>query len=252
METKALKKQLGAAIAMVLVAAVALGSATYAWFVSNNTVEATTSTISAQSNSAYLVIDKVTTSTDSTSSVTISGDNKPLYPATIDKVDGAATWYSAYASAVDASTMKASSKFIIGKKGTAAEAQAEDYAITETFYIGTGTYDGEFTDLKVTGVAVANGATSELSSAMRVLVVCGTNWQVWSADGEQLYSGDDAGAALKGSVSKGNDAAVDVYVYYDGDDTNVFSNNLTDIDEDNALGLTITFSATPKEYGKTA
>lgn len=32
MDTKALKKQMGAAIAMVLVAAVALGSATFAWF----------------------------------------------------------------------------------------------------------------------------------------------------------------------------------------------------------------------------
>ena len=32
METKALKKQLGAAIAMVLVAAIALGAATFAWF----------------------------------------------------------------------------------------------------------------------------------------------------------------------------------------------------------------------------
>ena len=33
---KALKKQLAAAIAMVCVAGVALGSSTYAWFVSNN------------------------------------------------------------------------------------------------------------------------------------------------------------------------------------------------------------------------
>ena len=41
-----------AAIAMVLVAAVALGSSTYAWFVSNNTVDATVSSIQAQSNAA--------------------------------------------------------------------------------------------------------------------------------------------------------------------------------------------------------
>ena len=41
METKALKKQLGAAIAMVLVAAIALGAATFAWFVNNNAVKAT-------------------------------------------------------------------------------------------------------------------------------------------------------------------------------------------------------------------
>ena len=47
---KALKKQMAAAIAMVCVAAVALGSSKYAWFVSNNTVKATTTTISAQSN----------------------------------------------------------------------------------------------------------------------------------------------------------------------------------------------------------
>ena len=37
---KALKKQMAAAIAMVCVAAVALGSSTYAWFVSNNSVKA--------------------------------------------------------------------------------------------------------------------------------------------------------------------------------------------------------------------
>ena len=54
---KALKKQLGAAVAMVCVAAVALGSSTYAWFVSNNKVKATTSKISAQSNAPFLNID---------------------------------------------------------------------------------------------------------------------------------------------------------------------------------------------------
>ena len=41
---------------MVCVAAVALGSSTYAWFVSNNNVKATTSTISAQSNAAFMYI----------------------------------------------------------------------------------------------------------------------------------------------------------------------------------------------------
>lgn len=56
MDTKALKKQMGAAIAMVLVAAVALGSATFAWFVTNNTVTANTNTISAQSNAAFMTI----------------------------------------------------------------------------------------------------------------------------------------------------------------------------------------------------
>ena len=45
---------------MVCVAAVALGLSTYAWFVSNNNVDAITTDISAQFNSAYLVIQEAT------------------------------------------------------------------------------------------------------------------------------------------------------------------------------------------------
>lgn len=81
---KALKKQLGAAVAMVCVAAVALGSSTYAWFVTNNKVDATTSTISAQSNAAYMTIANGTSGASSvdTTSVTTTVATKPLYPAT--------------------------------------------------------------------------------------------------------------------------------------------------------------------------
>lgn len=49
MDTKALKKQMGAAIAMVLVAAVALGSATFAWFVNNTKVKAESVNVAAKS-----------------------------------------------------------------------------------------------------------------------------------------------------------------------------------------------------------
>lgn len=138
MDTKALKKQMGAAIAMVLVAAVALGSATFAWFVSNNSVKATTSNIAAQSNSAYLVIDKTATSTSSTGAVTSAVDKKELYPAKTEKgQDGKAVWKSAYASSADASTMKPGSEFTIGD-GTAAKAVEAKYAVKNTFYVGTG------------------------------------------------------------------------------------------------------------------
>ena len=56
MNVKHLRKQLMAAIAMVVVAAIALGSSTYAWFVTNNKVDATTTNISAQSNAAFMTI----------------------------------------------------------------------------------------------------------------------------------------------------------------------------------------------------
>ena len=60
---------------MVCVAAVALGSSTYAWFVSNNTVKGTTTNISAQSNAPFLKIDSV--------AVTAGSDNK-VYDAVFE------------------------------------------------------------------------------------------------------------------------------------------------------------------------
>lgn len=55
MSTKALKQQLIAAIAMVLVAAVALSSATYAWFVTNTKVTAGQATVTATAASSLLI-----------------------------------------------------------------------------------------------------------------------------------------------------------------------------------------------------
>ena len=55
MNVKALKKQLMAAIAMVLVAAVALGSSTYAWFVNNTKVTAESVTLTAKTSYALLI-----------------------------------------------------------------------------------------------------------------------------------------------------------------------------------------------------
>ena len=148
-----LKRQMTAAIAMVLVAGIALASATYAWFVSNNKVDATTTNISAQSNSAYLVIDTKKTTKDSISSVSAGDTVTPLYPAKIEKSSGNALWKSAYADKANAATMKAGTEFTIDD-GTAEKAVSAGYAVKNTFYIGTGTYDGEFTNLHITGVTV--------------------------------------------------------------------------------------------------
>ena len=52
---KALKKQLGAAVAMVCVAAVALGSSTYAWFVTNTKVTAGKAEMTATAANTLLI-----------------------------------------------------------------------------------------------------------------------------------------------------------------------------------------------------
>lgn len=55
MNSKAIKRQLLAAIAMVLVAALALGSSTYAWFVASGNVEANGMTVQVQSEGGIMI-----------------------------------------------------------------------------------------------------------------------------------------------------------------------------------------------------
>ena len=132
---KTLKKQLGAAIAMVLVAAVALGSSTYAWFVSNNNVTANTSSISAQSNAPFLVINAgsaVTTSTTSTDATATPNQDKALFPVQMVKAEDNASafqWESAYAEASTSADEKDKTRFIVQT------ADLPNYYIKETFLL---------------------------------------------------------------------------------------------------------------------
>ncbi len=261
MDSKSLKKQLGAAIAMVLVAAVALGSATYAWFVTNNEVKATTSNVSAKSNSAYLVIDTQPTSTTSTTAAQATDpDNTELYPArwddtfttergTVKATDGVSGYYqfeTAYASSRDAAAEKPDTRFAIGDARTAVD---NGYAYENIFYIGTGSHDGIFKDLKVTDATVTATNGSELKSAVRVLVTCGDKWVVMKNGAVVSRSGENAIICSEefGKLSDGDkDVTVKCYVFYDGEDTNVFTDNLQDLKNCN---VELTFQATPKEYG---
>lgn len=71
-----LKKELAIAALMVMVSFVALSSATYAWYVANTTVNATTSTISAKANNFVLQIAKLSEGAQ-------HGDNQSLIASTV-------------------------------------------------------------------------------------------------------------------------------------------------------------------------
>ncbi len=280
METKALKKQLGAAIAMVVVAAIALGSATYAWFVSNNSVTANTSSVSAKSNSAYLVIansNKDKTDKDSTSSATDPKTSTAvLYPAIWansfnDSVDSTKKVYqfeSAYASEKSDEAEKAGTRFAVGDGDKAVDG---GYATLNTFHIGTGGYDGIFKNLKVAKFEVT-AADAGLASAMRVLVTDGSNWVVvrtaTDADNNSrsivesqslstatggvdsgVFHTDAFGKSVNTGDVTGTDVDVKCYIYYDGSDGKVYTTNISNLTD---CHVTLTFEATPTEYGKTS
>ena len=249
--TKSLKKQLAAAIAMLLVAVVALGTASYAWFVSNRTVTAKTASISAQSNAPFLMIEKgdTTVNENSGTSITFDEQNTVLYPAQVVADGTNPKFQSAYASKKTEATELAGSRYDVGDAATAV---TQKFAIQETFHIGTAdTKAGSFNNLKVSKVELTTD-TGLLDNAVSVLLVCGTNWAVYkvSADGKILdkygdgttAAGNNGAGILADKIAAGADVTVNAYVFYDGSDPEVYTNQL------NALGtggVTLTFTATP-------
>ena len=241
-------------VAMVLVAAVALGSSTYAWFVSNNTVKATTTTISAQSNAPFLKIDKDSLTESSTTVATRADESSvALYPAEVVANGTAPKFQSAYASSKSASTELSNSRFDVGDVEAAVTGK---YAIKQSFVIGTtDNKAGSFKDLKVSKVELTGATTSsKLTKALSVLVVCGDKWAVYKAsnDGavlEKYYDntsavGNNTNGVLAETIAAAGSVTVDCYVFYDGSEEQVHTDNYS-AGNLTALGATVTFTATP-------
>lgn len=252
MDTKALKKQMGAAIAMVLVAAVALGSATFAWFVTNNKVDATTTNIAAQSNAAYMTIENGTAgakASDKTSVVTtITGPIK-LYPATFGEQSGSTegTFATGYGKNLDNATLASNLTTV----GTPDQADEKGYAKKEQFNISS--KGQNLSDLKVESVEGSTDAADGqlLKTSFRVLVTNAdaSAWVVYGLGDNgyeiKLSSAGNKSKPPLGSVTAGEDTLVNVYVFYEGSDTNIHTKNLQENKLDASQSVKINFTATP-------
>ena len=244
MDTKALKKQMGAAIAMVLVAAVALGSATFAWFVSNNEVTAKTAGVKAQSNTAFMSIEYKNTAvgsktTQSETWALAENNVTALYPAEVQSDNAAAPapkFVTAYGTATDDGTKKGDYIAV----GDATKAVTDQYAVGEADNYSISSAGVDLSNLKIDNVKVTTGDDKGLKNAVRVLVVGPDNWQVWGPEGKGIEG--TTGKALAAKVTKDADTKVSVYVYYDGNDAAVNTANLAKILD--SVGVTISFSAT--------
>lgn len=279
MSTKALKTQLLAAIAMVLVASIALGSSTYAWFASNNKVTATGMEVQAQAEGgieiAYTKSTETTATyqTSATAGVTTAAALAPT--STLDT----SAWYHASAQTAGASTAKDDTRKTLTLTETTMSAPSNFgslggdgtvlYYMVQNFNIRSTTPSALAKGLTVDSVSVA-GNTADMSKALRVAIKLGTKVLIYNPTSDtastyNVYSGYAGGTATKaGTVSCiGKDTAtlladtattvipakgtsdnggvdVLVYVYFEGEDTNLF----TDAFKAEGLKVTVNFSAT--------
>lgn len=244
MTVKSLKKQLMAAIAMVLVATIALGSSTYAWFAANNQVTAKTSQIGVQSNAGSLVIKYATTAVSSDLTADVASiPSTPLYPAqwADDVTSGTYQFESGYASVVTAADLKSGTLYAVGDPDTAATAE---YAVKNVFNVSA-KGDVDLDNLKVKAAAISDSGNANLDNALRVLVVCGTNWVLCDKTGVVDSSNATAGL-LATKVPHGQDTEVDMYVFYDGNDAAIYTNNLTALTASDSSKILITLEVDPQ------
>lgn len=277
MNSKAIRKQLLAAVAMVLVAAVALGSSTYAWFVASGSVTATGMNVNVQSTGGLLI--KYSGEGDAW------GQTASAKPVTEKLLKPTSTkdmtvWSTATAAAASNYAMNDDTIKPV-TVATGNNIIDNDYVLKQTFFIrSTGNTDNGTKGLYVKDVRVT--AEQELNMSMRIGIVAKygdtplanfimapikvggatvtDNYTVYEAKLKSgttdqyepnslgtvtlVEKGESAAILEAGTAVPGNSdsdyVTVSVFVWYEGQDEHLYSDN---VHANEGLQITLEFSS---------
>ncbi len=232
------------AIAMLLISAVMMSTASYAWFSMNKNVTANGMSVNAVSDSATLVIVPGNETIDAnTTSITASGSlsDVSLYPITpavalsSGNVETATSWKYAYSNSISNGmsgvTDESYTVLTDGTKFLSTDADATKvYVAKTTFKVGLQGANGGLDEVK--NLKIDKLTMSNVNAGITVVVVCGTN--IFSYNANVADGGTDIIAA---TVSKTVPAEIAVYIYIDGDDTDVYTNNRTTLTGNIEIGF---------------
>lgn len=223
-------KKLIPAFCMLLVSVAMLGTSTFAWFSMNKEVSATGMKITAQSDNIWLVINSGDQfdKTNLVTTVSTNATEKKLLPVApkSDITTATAATYMTTASNWYYSYSKVNDKYK-GDDQTIEEADKktcttlEGYIASETFSIGLNEKSGasKVENLKIKTLTVTENI------GLKAVFVCGTKVAVAAND------------VLATEVTA-TGVVVTVYYYIDGNDENVYTNNI-----DNLTGnISVVFS----------
>ena len=239
------------ALVMLLVSAIMLSTASYAWFATNDTVYANDMSVTARSTARFLEISTNSTSGYQSSAAATSKSK------TVDLVHAKITdntnisWYLGISDAAD-NKGTTNTTPLVGGIG----ADGGNYALVNTFYVrmSEGSAIG-LTNLTVTG-ATFTGTSGALDPALRILVVGDDGAQIFrpvaagtKVDGVDYklepvtIDGSTNASSLVSSIPvDGTAKTITVYVYFDGDDAAATTNNTNSL---GAMTVTVEFTAIP-------
>ena len=225
-------KKLIPALCMLLVAAALLGTSTYAWFSMNTEVEATGMSVKAASDAASLVI---ANTAGGTFAADVEADEaittiKPAAHDTFANVGDVSTpakWYYGYSDNPTDHTLVDATKTAL--------TSIDGYLATFTFFVKVApSADGQTPNnqfnLKLKTVAFSNQ-----TAGMKAIFVGPNGYE------EVGPTGSVVGTVLASTVTTA-EVPITVYLYIDGNNTNVTTDNLANLTGN--VGFTLTTSLT--------
>ncbi|MBO4734554.1 MAG: hypothetical protein J5662_08760 [Clostridia bacterium] len=252
-------KKLIPALCMLLISALLLGTSTYAWFSMNTTVTATGMTITAKSDDTYLLISAtattaagIQTQNDTDEDVVAAYTPAPeLFPSSpaltaaeagylttatgktvanaaittagvqVDNATKAATvtnWFTAKALDPGAATIDTT---------TARQLTAfTDYVFVQNFYLTVAAGANPAYQLTVTPEITQEGAGTDVDALKFLIVTSDGGYAAIST------ANNNTPVDIKGSNTALTDTTaltVTLYIYYDGDETEVYTNNIANL-----------------------
>lgn len=232
------------AFVMLIVSAIMLSTASYAWLASNTSVSAGPMTVKANTDVVYMQISNNNSDWGITAEATkkTSGELE-LVNAQVSNTNQV-TWRTSIANSTGVATSNGSYTDVT----TAATSTGADnkYTLINTFYVKMyGEYSLE--NLRISNVSLGVGeeiTENAFDEALRVLVVASDTTgndvygvQIWDLDAGDLLTGSSA--SLSNTVTS-TAIKLTVYIYYDGEDERAFTDNLNTAAE---KSLTVSFAA---------
>lgn len=231
------------AFCMLLLSATMLTTSTFAWFSMNKSVTVTGMQITAKSDSVYLLISG-TKSTASeiqgekgtSATLTIDSEASRVYPSahkSFSDISDAATASNWYYQIADAPEASASTK----PQVTLSDSNVGQYVLHKTVYMTVAEGSNPATNIKVSAAITSNNtATGGTKTITPVKVVVGVGANIVELDSTTTTSA----TVLVASLDDASVATVEIYIYYNGADAAVYTNNVANLDGAN---INLTFTA---------
>lgn len=235
------------AFVMLIVSAIMLSTASYAWLAESTSVSAGPMTVKANTDVVFMQIsnDK---SDWGRSAIATTAESGYLDLITATVTDDQVSWKTAKADSPE--NAAASGEY---ESVTDDDKIKSQYTLFNTFYVKMSNAESELQNLKISGVALGENeeiAEDAFDEALRVLVIASNEagdtvhgiqiWDLGTGDFLEDAEGNTVGDDVLADSVTNEIIMLSVYIYYDGDDERAFTNNLSSAETKN---LTVSFDA---------